>query len=543
MNELTPINLKNPKNDSLKVSIQSSKILLIAFIEGAAVMACELLGAKMIAPFFGTTIYSWASILAITLGGLASGYYVGGWLTSKYNPIKLLKIILYSSSVLMLLMPIWSSIVMKLFIETDLILGLISSLMLFLFPPIFFFGMVSPVIIHALVNSLNDTGKMAGKVYAISTLGGVLNTLLIGFYLLPEFGIFIPSLLNGALLLFAAIVLLPSSKKIVLSIAGIFSVFMVGQNYKAMSNAKPYSQFQVITHSEGMMGQIKVVDYSIKMDSIGIIPVRGLLVNNTWQTVINLNDGTALLDYIYFIRPLLSEYKPGKKALLIGLGGGTLCREMQQKGLDVEVVEIEDRLKYLAIQYFGLSPQTLINIDDGRHFLNKCKTKYDLIVFDAFLGENPPWHLLTKESFEKVQKLLLPGGRLIIEFYGYGRGKYGIVGRSLRQTLISSGFRSTQIIATSFTDGIERNFIYVAGSEAMNLTNLDYSGIIYSDKRITNLNDYLLPESFWKGKAIVFTDNLPSLETMLAQPSIEWRKELNELYRNRMVEQKLPIFY
>ena len=115
-------------------------------------MACELLGAKMIAPFFGTTIYSWASILAITLGGLACGYYVGGWLTSKHNSVKLLKIILYSSSALLLIMPFWSNIVMKLFIDTNLIVGLVSSLMLFLFPPIFFFGMVSPVIIHALMH-------------------------------------------------------------------------------------------------------------------------------------------------------------------------------------------------------------------------------------------------------------------------------------------------------------------------------------------------------------------------------------------------------
>ena len=60
--------------------------LSIAFVEGATVMACELLGAKMTAPFFGTTIYSWAAVLAVTLGGLAGGYYFGGWMSARKKP-------------------------------------------------------------------------------------------------------------------------------------------------------------------------------------------------------------------------------------------------------------------------------------------------------------------------------------------------------------------------------------------------------------------------------------------------------------------------
>ena len=78
MSSKNPQIIKNSKNYKFT-------LLLIAFFEGAAVMACELFGAKMIAPFFGTTIYSWAGVLAITLFALASVYYLGGMLTSKLN--------------------------------------------------------------------------------------------------------------------------------------------------------------------------------------------------------------------------------------------------------------------------------------------------------------------------------------------------------------------------------------------------------------------------------------------------------------------------
>ena len=46
-------------------------------------MAAELLGAKMLAPYFGSSLYVWATVLAITLGGLAAGYFMGGILSYK----------------------------------------------------------------------------------------------------------------------------------------------------------------------------------------------------------------------------------------------------------------------------------------------------------------------------------------------------------------------------------------------------------------------------------------------------------------------------
>jgi len=526
-----------------KLKGKQNILLLIAFFEGAAVMACELFGAKMIAPFFGTTIYSWAGVLAVTLGGLATGYYLGGWLTTKYKPIKLLNIILIASGIFMLMMPIISNGIMNASVNINILTGLVLSLLVFLFPPILFFGMVSPIIIHELVQSIDATGKTAGRVYAISTVGGVLNTLFLGFYIIPEFGIKIPTLIYGAIMIILPIVTILPKRKLPTTIICIFIFAILFRIETAESKQNPRQLFNILYSSEGLLGQVKVMDYNLNMDSFGVMPIRGLLVNNTWQTIINSSDNTGMLDYVYFMRPLFSRYSENNNALLIGLGGGTLCSEIHKKNIDVDVVEIDKRLKNISIKYFGLDSRTKIYIDDGRHYLHTTENKYDIIIFDAFLGENPPWQLLTLESFEKVKKLLKPNGALFIEFYGYLDGKTGIVGRSIYQTLVEAGFK-TDIITTSNEDGNERNLIYVASVNDFDFNNLDYSGIKYTDKTINDLNNHLIDKSKIDfSDAIILTDDKPALEKMLMNPALEWRKSLNKIFRNRLLEQNQAIFY
>lgn len=528
------------KNSNTKHTVT---FLSIAFIEGAAVMACELLGAKMTAPFFGTTIYSWAAVLAITLGALAAGYYFGGWASTKQKPEKLIDYILIATGIFMVFMPVIASATMKMVIDFSLVTGLILSLMIFLFPPVFLFGMVSPVIISALVKKVDVSGKTAGKVYAISTIGGVINTLLLGFYIIPTFGIKWPSVVYGIILLITALAFIASKKKVFKAVALLLLV-IISINIQSEDLDKNTRQlFKIKYSSEGLLGQIKVADYSIKTDSFGVMPMRGLLVNNTWQTVINKNDGIGMLDYIYFIRPLLSSFDQGADVLLIGLGGGTLCNEIQKKGLNVEVVELDGRLPEIAMKYFGMSRKTKVTTDDGRHFLQTADKKYDLIIFDAFLGENPPWHLLTLESFDKVKSLLKEDGKFIIEFYGILNGTEGMATRSVYASLNEVGFK-TDVVATSHEDGIDRNFVYVCGNEDFDYNKLDYSGTKYTDKDISNLRDYLIPADSLLGQDYtLLTDDLPVLEEMLMKPALQWRKQLNTHFRNKLIAVGQPIFY
>ena len=110
-------------------------------------------------------------------------------------------------------------------------------------------------------------------------------------------------------------------------------------------------------------------------------------------------------------------------------------------------------------------------------------------------------------------------------------------------TLNSVGF-NTQFVATSFNDGIERNFIYIAGNEAFNFDDLDYNGIKYTDKKIDKLKDYLVAtDNFSKEESVILTDDIPVLDEMLMKAAIEWRKELNVHFRDKFVALGQPIFY
>ena len=538
------------KNIGMGKSKVNSKIifLIIAFIEGAAVMAVELFGAKMIAPFFGTTIYSWAGVLAITLLALASGYYIGGILTTKFRSEKLLFYILLVAGLFMILMPFTSTIIMKTTMNLNILAGLLISLFVFLLPPVLLFGMVSPVIIYILVSSVDISGKTAGKVYAVSTIGGVLNTLLLGFYIIPEFGIRMPSFIYGAIIFLLPMVTIfpkkfPSNFKFpfILFVFVFTALFIFRQS--SAGAGKKSDVFRIIYSSEGLLGQVKVIDFGINMKGYGQLEPRGLLVNNTWQTVIVKKDQVSLLDYVYFINPIIGKYPVGSDVLLIGLGGGTLTKEIQKKKMKLDVVEIDRRLKKIAVKYFNLDPATHIIIDDGRHYLRTTEKKYDIIIFDAFLGENPPWQLLTLESFEEANNSLKPGGVLVIEFYGYIEGKIGQVGRSVYKTLSEAGFH-VNMITTRLEDIQERNLVFIASKGNFDFENLEYDQNIYSKQTITDLKSFHFDiKKVDMNDACLLTDDRPVLEKLVRIPTLEWRKSLNKIFRDKFIEEKQPIYY
>lgn len=187
---------------SKAISKNNNRLLFFTLvIEGGALMAVELLGAKLIGPYYGGSLYVWAAVLAITLLGLATGYYTGGAISKKYPNANTLFAIVTISALLVLIMPFWSKIVMQLTMGLGLKLGVVVSGMFFLMPPLVCFGMVSPMVVRLITEKVNQTGKSAGKVYFISTIGGVVATFWFGFYAIPELGLQMSSFIVGLALL------------------------------------------------------------------------------------------------------------------------------------------------------------------------------------------------------------------------------------------------------------------------------------------------------------------------------------------------------
>lgn len=151
-------------------------------------MAVELVGAKLVGPFYGNSLYVWAAVLALTLGGLTTGYYLGGLVSRKYPTRTTLFLIMLLSAVLVASMPFTADLIMNATLGLELRAGITLSCLVFLFPPLVCFGMVSPMIIRLVTTHHSRVGHAAGVVYAISTVGGIVMTFFVGFYAIPYIG-------------------------------------------------------------------------------------------------------------------------------------------------------------------------------------------------------------------------------------------------------------------------------------------------------------------------------------------------------------------
>jgi predicted membrane-bound spermidine synthase len=499
-------------------------------------MIVELTGGKMLAPFYGTSIYVWASTLSITLGGLALGYFIGGRL-SKMPYVKRRQRLFFIISVscfFVIVMPFWAKTLMSATLDLSFLTGLVISELCFLLLPVTGMGIVSPMII-SIIDESDASMEAAGFVYAISTCGGVLATLLTGFWFIPLVGISIPCIAIGVLLLIVSVFVLKPGKKApaLLLLVAIPAFFYVKATRETSSD-----KFELVYYSEGILGQIKVIDFKTTKDGKPIT-TRSLLVNHNWQTWIDKDHPSfSFLYYTRFSNAIIKTMAEKSRALLIGLGGGTVARQLEQKGIDYDAVEIDGRLPELAEQYFGLEEKGNLIIDDGRHFINRCDKKYDLIIIDALLGENVPSHLLSLECFEKLKALLNTSGRIFIEFDGIEKGETGKAQKMLYNTITKAGFNCQTF--SSVPGAYDSDIMYLAGLGTVNTEGInidsdafyDYKGNI--DKFAISLNNPTLK---------IVTDDHQVLDYLLRKKMAYLRNDILKKENKAFLENDFFFYY
>jgi hypothetical protein len=161
----------------------------IAFWSGFYVMGVELLGGRILAPNFGSSIYVWGALITIFMLALSLGYLAGGrW--SQNNPslgklgILLAAAALTTLPVLAMSGPVLENLAIAV---PDPRFGSLSAAALLFFIPTFFSGMVSPYCVRLLVDATESSGRRAGQLYFVSTFGSAGGTILTSFYLVLKF--------------------------------------------------------------------------------------------------------------------------------------------------------------------------------------------------------------------------------------------------------------------------------------------------------------------------------------------------------------------
>lgn len=479
-------------------------------------MAAELLGAKMMAPYYGTSLFVWASVLGVTLGGLASGYFAGGYISEKNNPERNLHIILVASAVFLIIMPMLAKEVMLYSAGFELLISVLLSSVIFLFPPVFLLGMVSPVIIACItkadiVPKSGEAGKTAGLVFAISTVGGIISTFLLGFYIIPVYGLTRPAMILGITLGIIPFIILIREKTffaLLLPLAAFFA-------FAGLKNPVENPELKIHYASEGLLGQILVADYPIyegmnKVDG----SQRILFVNRSTQTIVTAQYGKrSFFEYVHLIEGLTADsVSRDKSALVLGLGGGSAANVFVKNGFRVSAVELDPRMVHVAEKYFELSEKTEVHVDDARHYLKRKlsngmdRCRYDVILLDAFVGEVNPHHLFTREFFSEVRTVLKDSGSFFINGNGYWNAEDGMGMRAVCKTLVNSGFDVELIPAGESED--YRNLLFVAKKSNAAIGSVRSAAII-------DLN---------LEQAVVLTDEKPQLEILNARANKKWRE-------------------
>ncbi len=169
--------------------VQRALIFLLSFFGGFVVMSLELLGGRILAPYFGSSIYVWGSIIAIFMLALSIGYLLGGrWSASNPSLARFSAIFLAAATGIAPLILLGEQIMQGVFIriEDPRYGSLVAAAVMFGIPTIIL-GMISPYSVRLQVQDTNNSGAVAGLLYFVSTLGSAVGTLITSFYLVLWF--------------------------------------------------------------------------------------------------------------------------------------------------------------------------------------------------------------------------------------------------------------------------------------------------------------------------------------------------------------------
>ena len=525
---------------------QRKLFLIVSFVEGAAVMIIELLGAKIVAPFYGTSMYVWASVLGVTLIALSGGYFVGGSVSNKYKDKSPLFAILAVGAILTIIAPRIAPAIMMATADLGVRIGSLISVSIYLLPPIFCMGMVSPIIIQLVNQSQENAGQTAGTIYALSTVGGILATFLAGFVLIPELGIRTTATVTGlVLIVISAVGMFSRKQKVQAVLTFCLFVFSIPFVY-SQPTADPAITIQY--QSSGILGEWTVVDHKGFARDGRPVNTRQLLLNGIDQTFTNVGiEPFSVWRYPHKVTAL-AGIKPAKsKALLLGMGGGSIAHNLIRLGFELDIVELDERIPFIAEKWFGYDPTSAhLIIDDARHYIRNTAKKYDVVILDIVNGEVQPSHMFTQEGLNELRTALNKDALVIVNFQGQldtDDPTLSRAPRSVIKTFESIGYKMFAVRNENKSLSADLLLYGTPGSlnikEALN-QNLRYNELMPNDH--FSAADYVPISGYELGNVEVMTDDKPNLELLNTPTVLNWRKNKIEYTVNGLIKKGVPIY-
>ncbi len=504
--------------------LKKNFLFFVIFITGAAALIIQVTATRILAPYFGNTLFTISSIIGVVLGALSLGYYLGGILADKYPKFSIFFFLIFIAGIFSLLIQVLSKTILPAIgYSLDIKLGPpVVSLILFFIPSLIL-GMMSPFVIKLKTLELKEIGKTSGKVFFWSTLGSVAGSFLAGFFLIPHLGISKVIIYTGSLLVFIGffgiLFLKNSENKIYLKKSKLFFLLIIALFFSLITLSLPKPE-SVIFQKDGLYSQIIIEDILIQDRK-----ARVLRLDRSYQGAVFLESDELPFEYTkyYVIYEIIDPQ--AEKALFLGGGAYASPRRLlldQNNIKRVDVVEIEPTLFQLARQYFRLQedPRLFNHIADGRRFLKDTDENYDLIFADVYHSNySIPVHFTTREFFSLAKSRLSGNGIFLMNFIGRLEGESNLLLLSGIKTF-RSVFKNSYLFAVDSPDKkVLQNFILVGlknDSQEIDFRNK----IVLENKNdiIRNLPKKLVDlESLRLDSAFILTDDFAPIEYLTAK--------------------------
>lgn len=401
------------------------KLEIIVFICGAMTMILELVAARVLSPYVGSSNLIWTSIIGIMLICMSLGYWVGGKIADKKQDLKDLSKFIAIAAITTSLIPIFEVIIVECLVEklNELILVAILSATLLFGIPSFMLATASPIAVKLKNKEQESVGTVSGEISSLSTIGSIVGTFVAGFILIPNLGVSNIILGSSVTLLILSIISYPNKNKKHIGI-GIILLITIIILCSAGKNLFKKQHPDIIKDVDSEYSRIWVKT----IEGANNIKYKTLQVDTGLESYMNENTGEMGAKYLTYYDLFAYYNKNANKTLMIGGAAYTYPKHYLKKyeNKTIDVVEIDKKMTQIAQEEFGLeiaNPNLKIYHQDGRSYLNTSKEKYDTILIDAFKGLNVPFELTTYEAMKKAKELLNDNGIVITNIISSLEGK------------------------------------------------------------------------------------------------------------------------
>ena len=384
---------------------------ITVFICGAIGMILELVAARVLSPYVGSSNLIWTTIIGVMLISMSVGYWLGGKKADKEASGNVLSRLLLGSALFTSIIPLLETIVVKEFagIVSNLIVAAILCAIIVFSIPSFILAMISPFAVKMKSMQETEIGSLSGRISSLSTIGSITGTFLMGFVLIPNIGV--TNINIGITILLVVMSILARddiNKKYILSTISLVVVMIIlmfiGKWVFKLANP------EILVDTDSQYSRIWV-----KQVNTAKTTYKTLQVDTGLESYIDTETGEMGAMYLRYYD--LFEYlnKDAKSTLMIGGAAYTYPIHYLQKYEDktIDVVEIDEKMTQIAEEQFGLNAKDKrlkIYTQDGRSYLNYSENKYDTILIDAFKGLNAPFELTTYEALIHAKNMLNDNG-------------------------------------------------------------------------------------------------------------------------------------